>query len=88
MDGIDEALVHRDGYLCGCERSLERVGIATCACEELQLLCLRAEKGGARVLDPAIGAIDAVVGALAKRPVTTLHEREVAAVRDRMPVTL
>ena len=57
--------------------------------EELELAHLRSKRGGSRVLDLCVRTIDAVVAALAERPVRRGQDQgRVRAMRDRMCLAL
>ena len=89
MDRVDEGAVDRYRHLGRHERRLERALVVAGIGEELELAHLRSKRGGCRVLDLCIGAIDAVVAALAERPVRRGEDqRRVGAVRHGMLLAL
>lgn len=88
VNGIDEAIVDRQGNLGRGKGCLKRGAVVAGIGKERQLLHLRPQDGSARVLDLVIGSVHAVIGALAQGTILVLQQHAIAAMRHMVRLAL
>ena len=84
MHCVDEVLIHLDRHLGAVQRSVQRGFIAARIGKKLELLDLCGQDCRGGVAEIAIAAVQAAKRIFSQRAVRAVHERDIAAVRDRM----